>query len=126
VGGAKASPRIYATGLSTPLSKHQPAVSFLPPFEIAAGFVLLLESEPMPHPLTEAKSTAETATRDKSAKPALEPDATSSPVDLGCRISAKMGIFQAASQRISKTSDSLAERVGFELASDERVIYHSD
>jgi hypothetical protein len=48
----------------------------------------------------------------------LNPDDSSSPVDLGCRISAKYAFFQAERKRIPKTEDSLAERVGFELAGD--------
>jgi hypothetical protein len=33
-----------------------------------------------------------------------------------------MRVFHAADERTPKTEDSLVERVGFELASDERVI----
>ena len=42
----------------------------------------------------QAKSTAQSANREKSPKLAFGPDDTGSPVDLGCRISAKCAFFR--------------------------------
>jgi hypothetical protein len=66
----------------------------------------------------QAKSTAKSANREKFPKLAFEPDETGSPVDLGCRIPAKCAFFRQRGRESRKPEDSLAERVGFELAGD--------
>ena len=58
----------------------------------------------------QAKSTVQSANREKSPKLAFEPDKTGSPVDLGRRLPAKMRVFQPERKRIQKTEDWLAER----------------
>ena len=65
-----------------------------------------------------AESTAQSANREKSSKLAFDPGETGSPVDLGCRIPAKMRVFDTEKKRIPKTEDSLAEGVEFELSGD--------
>jgi hypothetical protein len=66
----------------------------------------------------QAKSTAQSANREKSPKLAFEPDETGSPVDLGYRIPAKCAFFHAERKRTPKTEDSLAERDELELSVD--------
>src|SRR5437879_11658603 len=50
----------------------------------------------------------------------LNPDESSSPVDLGCRIPAKCAFFTQRGRESRKPEDSLAEGVGFEPTSDFR------
>jgi hypothetical protein len=48
----------------------------------------------------------------------LNPNESSSPVDLECRIPAKCALFTQLMRESRKPEDSLAERVGFELTRD--------
>jgi len=66
----------------------------------------------------QAKSTAQSANREKSSRLAVNFNDSSSPVDLECEIRAECALFTQRSRRIPKTEDSLAEGVEFELSVD--------
>jgi len=89
MGGAKASPRICAAGLSTPLSTGGPATTLLL-FKVKRQVQL------------QAKSTAQSANREKSSRLAVNFNDTSSPVDLECEIAAKCVLFTQRSRESRK------------------------
>jgi hypothetical protein len=66
----------------------------------------------------QAKSTAQSASREKSPKLASEPRRDQFSGGPGAPDAGKMGVFHAVDERIPETEDSLAERMGFELTGD--------
>jgi hypothetical protein len=66
----------------------------------------------------QAKSTAQSANREKSANLAFEPNETSSPGGPAVPDSGQMRVFHTVNERTPKTEDSLAEGVEFELSGD--------
>ena len=80
--------------------------------------LLLFKAKRQVHP--QAKSTAQSANREKSPKLAFEPRRDRFSGGLGVPDSGQMGVFHAEKRRILKTEDSLTEGVGFEPTSDFR------
>jgi hypothetical protein len=66
----------------------------------------------------QAKSTAQSANREKSPKLAFEPDETGSLVDLERRIPAQCAFFTQLMRESWQPEDSLAEQSEFELSGD--------
>src|ERR1700687_1343578 len=95
--GAKAGPRIFAAGLSTPAPiNSRPATTLL----------LLKVKRRIRH----AESTAKSANREKSPNLAFEPQREQFSGGPGVPDAGQMRVFHAADERIPEAEDSLAEQ----------------